>query len=127
MQIKRPSDDEQRVQTLHALNILDQQPDPQFLDITKLVSTIFRVSCCHAWQLSQLAAVAPDLHSNFAKHPAPSPCLSSARHSCAGDAAPRLRFRRLCRTAVGAACQWQDNSGQTPLSKISWPCVQPPP
>ena len=44
MQIRRPSDDEQRVQTLHALNILDQQPDPQFMDITKLVATIFRVS-----------------------------------------------------------------------------------
>lgn len=52
MQIRRPTDDEQRVQTLHALNILDQQPDPQFQDITKLVATIFRVSHFHAWQLA---------------------------------------------------------------------------
>ena len=103
MQIKRPSDDEQRVQTLHALNILDQQPDPQFLDITKLVSTIFRVSCCHAWQLSQRAAVAHDLHSSFAEHPAPGPCLSSARHSCAGDAAPRPSLQETLQDCCGCS------------------------
>ena len=89
MQVRRPTDDVERVQTLHDLNILDQQPDPQFQDITKLVATIFRVShfmlgslATVLWLLMTYTAALPK--SCWGRQgPAPSPCLSSAIHNVA--------------------------------------------
>lgn len=43
LQVERPSDDSERIETLHNLSVLDTQLDPKFEDITRLVTTIFNV------------------------------------------------------------------------------------
>ena len=43
LQVERPSDDSERIETLHNLSVLDTQLDPKFEDITRLVTTIFSV------------------------------------------------------------------------------------
>ena len=41
--VERPSNDSERVETLHNLTVLDSLPDPKYEDITRLVTTIFNV------------------------------------------------------------------------------------
>ena len=43
LRVERPSDDSERLEALHNLSVLDTQTDPRFEDITRLVTTIFKV------------------------------------------------------------------------------------
>lgn len=43
LSVVKPSNDSERIKTLHNLSILDSLPDPKYEDITRLVTTVFNV------------------------------------------------------------------------------------